>query len=168
MFATFQKITIHLLVAFCLFSVFALSVSNAQSPTCTPGSTDPNCYSGPIPGSDPDDEDDGSSPGGGNDDDGSSPGGNKSNSLENPLKFDTIEGFLLGVIDVILVFATPLIVLFIMYAGFKFVTAGGDAAKVTEARKQLTWAVVGGLLVLGARVLLEVIEGTITAFQANP
>ena len=110
MLVTFQKIAVHLLVAFCFFSLFTLSISNAQIPTCTPGSTDPNCYNGPQP--DPDDEDDGSSAGGGNEDDGSSPGGNKSNTLENPLKFDTIEGFLLGVIDVILVFAAPLIVLF--------------------------------------------------------
>lgn len=162
MFVTFQKIAVHLLVTLCFFSVFALSVSNAaQHDTCVTNPAAPGC----------DGQDDGGLPGGKDPNEGGLPGGkdpSESATLENPLKFDTIEGFLLGVIDVILVFAAPLIVLFIMYAGFKFVTAGGDAAKVTAARTQLMWAVVGGLLVLGAKVLLEVIEGTITAFQANP
>ena len=92
---------------------------------------------------------------------------NDGNSTElfNPLKnTTTIPEFLLKVIDVLLVFALPLIILYIMYAGYLFVTAQGTPAKVSEARSALLWAVVGGVIVLGAKIIVEVIQGTITAF----
>jgi hypothetical protein len=85
-------------------------------------------------------------------------------SLFNPLQSQTIPEFLLKIIDVLLVFALPLIILYIMYAGYLFVTAQGTPAKVSEARSALLWAVVGGVIVLGAKIIVGVIQGTITAF----
>ncbi len=85
-------------------------------------------------------------------------------SLTNPLKATTISGFLLAVIDVILVFALPLIVLYIMYAGFLYVTARGEPGQITTARSALLWAIVGGVIVLGAKLIVSVIQGTIQAF----
>ena len=91
-----------------------------------------------------------------------SPGGSR--ELKNPLKSKSIEEFLLKIIDVLLVFALPIIVLYIMYAGYLFVTAQGDSGQISTARSALLWAVVGGVIVLGARVIVAVIQGTITAF----
>lgn len=91
-----------------------------------------------------------------------SSGGSK--ELTNPLKSQSIEEFLLKIIDVLLVFALPIIVLYIMYAGYLFVTAQGDSGQVGEARSALLWAVVGGVIILGAKVIVTVIQGTITAF----
>ena len=51
-----------------------------------------------------------------------------------------------------------------MYAGFLFVTARGDAAQISTARKALLWAVVGGVIALGAKLIIEVIQGTVDAF----
>lgn len=84
--------------------------------------------------------------------------------LANPLKSRSIEEFILKIIDVLLVFALPIIVLYIMYAGYLFVTAQGDSGQISTARSALLWAVVGGVIVLGARVIVAVIQGTITAF----
>ncbi len=84
--------------------------------------------------------------------------------LKNPLQSKTIEEFLLKIIDVILVFALPLIILYIMYAGYLFVTARGDTGQIETARTALLWSVVGGVIVLGARLIISVIQGTIQAF----
>jgi len=84
--------------------------------------------------------------------------------LANPLKSRSIEEFILKIIDVLLVFALPIIVLYIMYAGYLFVTAQGDSGQISTARSALLWAVVGGVIVLGARVIVAVIQGTIQGF----
>jgi len=86
-------------------------------------------------------------------------------SLKNPLGDDsTLTKLLNDILDVIMVFAVPVIVFFIIYAGFLYVTAQGDESKVTKGHKALLYAVVGGVIILGAKVLLEVIKGTIEAF----
>jgi hypothetical protein len=92
------------------------------------------------------------------------PSSGDSAKLTNPLKSQSIEEFLLKIIDVLLVFALPIIVLYIMYAGYLFVTAQGDSGQVSEARSALLWAVVGGVIILGAKVIVTVIQNTITAF----
>ncbi len=84
--------------------------------------------------------------------------------LCNPLKSQSITEFLLKIIDVLLVFALPIIILYIMYAGFLFTTAKGNSEQIGTARSALLWAVVGGVIVLGARLIISVIQGTITAF----
>ncbi len=91
-----------------------------------------------------------------------SPG--SSGKIVNPLKSEDIPDLLLKIIDVLLVFALPIIVLYIMYAGYLFVTSAGNAEKVTDAKNALLWSIVGGVIVLGARVIISVIQGTITAF----
>ena len=86
-------------------------------------------------------------------------------SLVNPLGNVTIEQFFLKIIDIVLVFAIPIIVIFIMLAGFKYVTANGNTEKIQSATTALTWAVIGGVLILGAKAILTLIQGTITALQ---
>ncbi len=87
---------------------------------------------------------------------------NPGGSLDNPLESDTIPEFLLKIIDVILVFAIPLIILYIMYAGYLFVTAAGNTEQIGTAKNALLWAVVGGVIVIGARAIITVIEGTVS------
>lgn len=87
----------------------------------------------------------------------------ESTTLINPLGEgnNSIPALLGKVIDVILVFAIPIIVLYIMYAGFLFVTARGDTSQISTAKSALLWAIVGGLIVLGAKVILEIMQGTL-------
>lgn len=90
-------------------------------------------------------------------------GGCAPGQLCNPLQSTTIEAFLLKIIDIILIFALPVIIFFIIYSGFLFVTARGNESKITEARTALTWALIGGVVILGARVIITVIQGTVRA-----
>jgi hypothetical protein len=84
---------------------------------------------------------------------GSGSGGCPAGRICNPLQSTTITEFLVKIIQVLLIFAIPIVVFFIILAGFKFVTARGNDSKITEAKTALTWAVVGGVIVLGAQLI---------------
>ncbi len=86
-------------------------------------------------------------------------------SLQNPLKATSIQQFFLMIIDIMLVFAVPIIVFFLILAGFKYVTARGNTEQIKQATTALTWALVGGVLILGAKILLEVIQNTVDALR---
>ncbi len=90
-------------------------------------------------------------------------GGSGSSELMNPLKATDLISFLNNIIDVLLIFALPIIVFFIMYGGFKLVTAQGNSEQISEGRSAITWAVIGGVIVLGAKTIMTVIEGTVNA-----
>lgn len=90
-----------------------------------------------------------------------------SNSLNNPLdaSISTIPAFFQAIIDILLVFAIPFIVFFIIYAGFLYVSARGNAETIKKAHSALLYALIGGLLILGANVLLSVITGTVAQIK---
>ena len=81
--------------------------------------------------------------------------------LQNPLNFCSLSEFLRAVLEVVIQIGYPIIVLFIVYVGFKYVTAQGNADKLKEVHKFFFWAVVGALIVLGAQVLSYAIQGTV-------
>ncbi len=92
--------------------------------------------------------------------------GGPDSRLLNPLGEDSdLPGFLQELLDVIMVFAVPLIVFMIIYAGFLYVMARGNEAEVTKASKALLYAVIGGVIILGANIILAVIGGTVDAFR---
>ena len=81
--------------------------------------------------------------------------------LMNPLGFDTLYEFLIAILEVVIAIAFPALVLFFVWIGFRFVTAEGDPEKLKKIRELFLWALVGALLVLGARVLAEAIRLTV-------
>ena len=81
--------------------------------------------------------------------------------LCNPIKFDKLTSFFLEIVNVVIQYGALLIVFFIVFAGFKFVTAQGNSEQVSEARKMLTWIVVGAFVLLGVYVIRAAICGTI-------
>lgn len=85
--------------------------------------------------------------------------------IVNPIKANSLTEFFEMIIDVLLVFAVPLIVFFIIYAGFLYVTARGNEGTIQKAHMALLFAVIGGVIILGAKVLISVISGTVDSFQ---
>lgn len=82
--------------------------------------------------------------------------------LENPLSgISSIPEFFAAILDIVIIFAIPFLVFFIVLAGFRYVTAQGNPEKLTKAHQALLYALIGGVLILGASVLLEVIQGTV-------
>ncbi|MCA9361307.1 hypothetical protein KC845_01975 [Candidatus Kaiserbacteria bacterium] len=88
---------------------------------------------------------------------------NNAPRVENYLKVDTIAGLLHSLIAIVLTFATPIIIFFIIYAGFLYVTARGNEQQLQQANRALLYAIVGGLLILGAYVLITIVSNLITA-----
>lgn len=93
-----------------------------------------------------------------------SPGGSGV-SLTNPLGNKGLMEFLQDILDVIMVFAVPLIVFMIIYAGFLFVMDRGSDKNLAQAKRALLYAVIGGVIILGAQAILAVVQGTVDAFR---
>ncbi|MCA9357823.1 hypothetical protein KC902_01035 [Candidatus Kaiserbacteria bacterium] len=89
-------------------------------------------------------------------------------NLKSPLdpSIVTVEGLLVAILNVFIVIATPIIVLFIIYAGFMYVTARGNAQQVEQATRALTYAVIGGVILLGAVAIAGIVKGVVDAFAA--
>lgn len=78
----------------------------------------------------------------------------------------TIEGLLVAILNIFIIIATPIIVLFIIYAGFLYVTAQGNTQQVQQATRALTYAIIGAILVLGSVALAQIIENVVGSFKA--
>jgi len=86
--------------------------------------------------------------------------------VKSHIKFTTIEELIVGVLNIFIVIAVPIIVLFIIYAGFLYVTARGSVQQIEQATRAFTYAVIGGVIILGAVALSEVIKNVVDAFKA--
>jgi len=89
--------------------------------------------------------------------------------LENPLnsQFSSVPAFIAGALKVLVIVALPIITLFIVVAGFMFVFARGNESKLTEARKNFVYVILGALLILGAWLIATLIGGTVTQLVGN-
>jgi hypothetical protein len=87
-------------------------------------------------------------------------------NLFNPIKVGSIEEFLVTILNIIIVIATPIIVIFIIYSGFKYVMARGNASEIEEATKSLTYAIIGGVLIIGAVAISTIIGNLVGAFSS--
>ena len=55
----------------------------------------------------------------------------------------------------------PLLVLWLVYIGFKFVQAQGDPEELKKMRSYFLWAILGIMIILGANWILSSIEDTV-------
>ena len=81
--------------------------------------------------------------------------------LSNPICTTSISEFLANMLKLVAQIAFPVVVLFMVYVGFLFVSSQGNPEKIKEARNYFFWAVVGALLVLGAEALSLAIKATV-------
>jgi hypothetical protein len=89
-------------------------------------------------------------------------GGTCNGGLCNPLgDTDTFSGLIGLILDAVIVIGLPIAALFIIYAGFLFVTAQGNTDKIAKAKVTFLWTIVGVGIFLAARVLSDVIGNTV-------
>ncbi len=79
----------------------------------------------------------------------------------NPIQASTLDGFLLQLLDVVILLGAIVVVFFLILAGFKYVTARGDEKQISSAHQTLTWTIVGAAIVLGAKVIASAISATV-------
>jgi hypothetical protein len=70
-----------------------------------------------------------------------------------------------AILEALILIAVPIITLMIIYAGFLYVTARGNSEQVARASKALTYAIIGGLLVIGSLVIVELVRQTLCEFR---
>lgn len=87
-------------------------------------------------------------------------------TIKNPIKATDIQEFLLQILDIIIQVGVVFVVLFLLLAGLKFVTARGNEQKILEAKKTIFATLIGALLVLGARAIAEVVQRTARELQS--
>lgn len=89
-------------------------------------------------------------------------GTNTGTTLVNPLKAGTsLESFLRDILSFVIRIGTIVVILMLVFVGFKFVTARGEPGKITEARGMLLWTIVGALVLLGAQAISSGIQATV-------
>ncbi len=76
----------------------------------------------------------------------------------------TMQDFIYLLIEIIRLIGIPVLTVCIVYAGFLFVTAGGSEDQVTKAKGWIFWTLVGATIILGSRVIADVVYGTASAF----
>jgi len=81
--------------------------------------------------------------------------------LKNPLNFNSIPEFLAGALKALAMIALPIITLFLVISGFLFVTAQGNEQKLSKAKLNFLYVVIGALLILGAWIIATLIAGTV-------
>jgi hypothetical protein len=92
-------------------------------------------------------------------------GVNTETTLINPLgSGTTLNSFLISILNIITNTIGPVIViLMLVYVGFKFVMAQGSDSALVEARKMLLWTLIGALILLGAKAIAIVVQATVSA-----
>ena len=86
-------------------------------------------------------------------------------ALQNPLRVSSLEDLLVALLNIVVVIATPIIIFFIIYSGFMYVTAQGDSGKLTTAKDSLMYAIIGGVIIIGAVAIGEIIGNLVKSFQ---
>jgi hypothetical protein len=92
---------------------------------------------------------------------------NQTVPLTNPLKAKSLEALLGDILQFVIRIGAVIVVLMLVYVGFKFVVAQGDGPKLTEARQMFLWTIVGALILLGAQVIASGISATVNALKAG-
>jgi hypothetical protein len=84
-------------------------------------------------------------------------------NIKNPTKAgDTLMEVLVSLLNkVVMPVAAVAVVLWIVYAGFTFVTAQGKPKEIGEAQQRLLWSLIGAGVLLGAAGISSVVERTI-------
>jgi len=77
--------------------------------------------------------------------------------LKSPLKFETPLQLINAIISAILGVVGILSVIFIIWGGYGYIMAGGSEEKIEEAKKTITYAIIGLVLSIGAYILINTV-----------
>ena len=74
-----------------------------------------------------------------------------------------------NVINFALAFSGTVALVIVIYAAYKYISSRGDQAKIDEAKKTLTYALIGMVFIFGAFFIVKLIADLTGASQiANP
>lgn len=85
--------------------------------------------------------------------------------VDNPLGVETLGEFVEVILAALVQIGVPVVALGIIYSGFLFVKAQGKPEDIKTAREAFFWTIVGAAIVLGAFVILNLIQSTVNTLQ---
>ena len=89
-------------------------------------------------------------------------GGAPVNKIKNPLGgTNTIQEFLLVFLKGVIKLGIPVVALAVIYCGFLFVKAQGNAEELTKAKDALLYTLIGAGILLGAIAMTELVINTV-------
>jgi hypothetical protein len=94
-------------------------------------------------------------------------GGGAGQPLSSPIKDPTIKGFLTTLLGELIKIGYIVGVIYIVYAGFLFVTAGDSGDQISKARETLFWTVIGIGILLGAQAIAIIVSSTLEALISS-
>lgn len=87
-----------------------------------------------------------------------------SGKLDNPLKAGDLLSLINLLIDGLMKVGLVAAACFIIYSGFLFVTARGKPEQISKAQANFFWTIIGTAVILGAKVIVAIITGTLKSF----
>jgi hypothetical protein len=79
----------------------------------------------------------------------------------NPWSATSIQGLIDSVINFIFLLATGIVPVFILIAGFYFMTAGGNPANIEKAKKIIIYTIIGYSIILFAKAIVYVLKAAL-------
>ncbi len=92
---------------------------------------------------------------------------NSANQLVNPLGVNSFPELVQKLLNAALVIGIPVAVLFIVWAGFKFIFARGNPEGLKDARKNIFYTLVGVGIFVGASLITGIIVSTLRDLGAT-
>ena len=90
---------------------------------------------------------------------------NKSGKICNPISAYTFYGLIMMLLQGIIKIMIPVVAVAIIYCGFLFVSARGNAEKITKAKDALFYTLIGSAILLGSYALAELIASTVNSLK---
>ncbi|MGH7141627.1 MAG: pilin [Minisyncoccia bacterium] len=87
--------------------------------------------------------------------------------ITSPTGNATVCNILIGIFNAIMIIGAPVAVVFVIWAGARYVFAMGNPNKIKEANANLKWTLVGILIFFGAMVITQVIFTTVNSFLST-
>ena len=84
------------------------------------------------------------------------------NESLNPLSVRTIDQLVDIVLRAIITIGVPVLTFMLVLTGFYYVSAMGNEGKLKTVHQMLEYTIYGAILILGAKVLHEVLKNTLT------
>ncbi len=86
---------------------------------------------------------------------------NLSFTIDNPIKANNLQELIERLLKLVYLVGVPILVCFLLWAGFLFVEARGNDKKLVIARQNLYNVVIGAVLFLGAYTIAKVVIATL-------
>ena len=88
-------------------------------------------------------------------------------AIKNPIASDSFAGLLTLILNIIVEIGTPIVVIAIIFVGFKFITAQGKPAEITKAKEAFLYVIIGAAIVIGCYVIVAIIQSTVDVVKVS-